>query len=472
MGFLHEDRLFSSNDTEKTIAKEIYAEIKNLPIISPHGHTDPSWYAENINFPDPATLFIKPDHYVLRMLYSQGISLESLGIPALDGRAIEQDNKKIWNILAENYHLYLGTPSQLWLDTVLSEVFELSEALSPKTAMHHYDYINEQLQTDAYNVHNLLKRFNIEFIATTEDALDPLIHHQKINQLQLKTKIVTTFRPDNVTNPDFPNFIQNIEKLGEITGEDTNSYKGYLKALQNRRAYFKDIGKATATDHGFPSAFTIDLNDQEAEKLYNRLLLNDNITEKDKETFRGHILMKMAEMSLDDGLVLQLHPGVSRDHNRLVFNGWGADKGADIPKACEFTESLRPILNKFGNDPRFAMIIFTLDEDTYARELAPLAGHYPALTLGPAWWFHDSAEGMMRYRERMTETAGFFNTAGFNDDTRAFLSIPARHDVARRIDARFLAKLVAEKRISIEQAHFIAKQLTTELAKKAYNISM
>lgn len=470
MSFLHEDRLFSSDSTQKTIAKELYDEIKNLPIISPHGHTDPRWYADNINFPDPTSLFIKPDHYVFRMLYSQGISLEQLGIEALDGRIVEQDNKKIWNILAENYYLFAGTPSQLWLDTVFSEVFGFDQPLSSETAMSYYDQINEQLQTDGYKVHNLLERFKIEFIATTEDALDPLIHHQKINQLKLKTRIVTTFRPDNVTNPDFPNFVSNIEKLGEITGEDTKTYHGYLKALQNRRTYFKNIGKATATDHGFPSAFTVDLSDQEAEALYNRLIRDHNITKEDKEIFRGHILMKMAEMSLEDGLVLQLHPGSYRDHNPQIFKGWGHDKGADIPKACEFTKALQPILNKFGNDKRFSMIIFTLDEDTYARELAPLAGHYPALTLGPAWWFHDSAEGMMRYRQRMTETAGFFNTAGFNDDTRAFLSIPARHDVARRIDARFLAKLVAEKRITIQQAHFIAKQLTTELAKKAYNI--
>ncbi len=470
MSFLHEDRLFSSDSTQKAIAKEIYDEIKNLPIISPHGHTDPCWYADNINFPDPTSLFIKPDHYVFRMLYSQGISLEQLGIEALDGRIVEQDNKKIWNILAENYYLFAGTPSQLWLDTVFSEVFGFDQPLSSETAMSYYDQINEQLQTDGYKVHNLLERFKIEFIATTEDALDPLIHHQKINQLKLKTRIVTTFRPDNVTNPDFPNFVSNIEKLGEITGEDTKTYHGYLKALQNRRTYFKNIGKATATDHGFPSAFTVDLSDQEAEALYNRLIRDHNITKEDKEIFRGHILMKMAEMSLEDGLVLQLHPGSYRDHNPQIFKGWGHDKGADIPKACEFTKALQPILNKFGNDKRFSMIIFTLDEDTYARELAPLAGHYPALTLGPAWWFHDSAEGMMRYRQRMTETAGFFNTAGFNDDTRAFLSIPARHDVARRIDARFLAKLVAEKRITIQQAHFIAKQLTTELAKKAYNI--
>ncbi len=471
MGFLHEDRLFSSDNTQRSIAKEIYDEIKNLPIISPHGHTDPSWYADNINFPDPSSLFIKPDHYVFRMLYSQGISLAELGIKALDGQTVEQDNKKIWNILAENYYLFTGTPSELWLNTVFSEVFGFNQPLSPATAMSYYDKIDDQLQTDAYKIHNLLERFNIEFIATTEDALDLLIHHQKINQLNLKTRIVTTFRPDNVTNPETPDFVQNIETLGEITGEDTSTYHGYIKALQNRRAYFKDVGKATATDHGFPSAFTIDLSDQEAEKLYNRILSSDNITAKDAEIFRGHILMKMAEMSLDDGLVLQLHPGVYRNHNTQLFNAWGADKGADIPKACEFTNALQPILNKFGSDSRFSMIIFTLDEDTYARELAPLAGHYPALTLGPAWWFHDSAEGMMRYRQRMTETAGFFNTAGFNDDTRAFLSIPARHDVARRIDARFLAKLVAEKRITINQAHFIAEQLTTELAKKAYKIT-
>ncbi|MFV0321658.1 MAG: glucuronate isomerase [Alphaproteobacteria bacterium] len=472
MSYLHEDRLFSSDKEQKSIAKEIYNEIKDLPIISPHGHTDPTWYADNINFPDPASLFIKPDHYVHRMMYSQGITLEELGVPFADGSAKEHDNRKIWDIFANNYYLYAGTPSQMWLDTVFSEVFGFDQRLSGNNASAYYDKIDAALKTDEYKIHHLLDRFNIKFIATTEDPLDPLKAHQKINTLNLKTKIVTTFRPDNVTNPEFPNFLTHIQKLGEITGEDTLSYKGYIKALQNRRAYFKEVGNATASDHGFPSAFTIDLTPAEAEALYNRIINNDNVTAKDCEVFRGHMLMKMAEMSLDDGLVMQLHPGAYRNHNDAIFNNFGADKGADIPMNCEFTHALKPILNKFGNDPRFRLIMFTLDEDNYSRELAPLAGHYPALTLGPAWWFFDSPEGMLRYRQYVTETAGFYNTAGFNDDTRAFLSIPARHDVARRIDARFLATLVAEKRLGIEQAHILAKQLTNDLAKKAYRINI
>ena len=468
---LNEDRLLPADPGTRSIARRLYAHVRDLPIISPHGHTDPSWFADNANFPNPAALLITPDHYVFRMLYSQGIALEDLGVPKVpgaEGRPIETDPRKVWRLFAENYHLFHGTPSRMWHDWVYSVVFGLEETLSAATADHYYDVIAEKLQCDDYRPRALFERFNIEVIATTEDPLDPLVHHQKLIADGWGKKVVTAFRPDNVLDPDYEGFAGNIARLGEITGCDTSSYQGYLDALMDRRAYFRQHG-ATSTDHGHPTATTADLPRIDVEALFARALAGE-CTAEEAETFRGHMLVEMARMSLEDGLVMQIHPGSFRNHNHGVFERFGRDKGADIPTRTDYVRALRPLLDRFGNEPRLSVILFTLDESVYARELAPLAGHYPVLKLGPAWWFHDSPEGMRRFREQTTETAGFYNTVGFNDDTRAFLSIPARHDVARRMDCGFLARLVAEHRMLEDDALQIARDLAYNLAKAAYRL--
>jgi glucuronate isomerase len=469
---LHPDRLFPADPATREIARRLYAGVKALPIISPHGHTDPSWFADNQPFLNPAALLITPDHYVFRMLYSQGIPLEALGVPKLpgaDGPPVETDPRKVWHLFAANYHLFHGTPSRLWHDWVYSEVFGLTEVLSPETADHYYDVIAAKLQQDDYRPRALFERFNIEVICTTEDPLDPLVHHAKLQAEGWGRKVITAFRPDNVLDPDYEGFAGNVAKLGAITGCDTGTFAGYLDALKDRRAFFKAHG-ATSTDHGHPTATTADLPRAEAEALFARALAGQ-CSPQEAETFRGQMLTEMARMSLDDGLVMQIHPGSSRNHNGAVFARFGRDKGADIPTRTDYVTALRPLLSRHGNDPRLSVIVFTLDESTYARELAPLAGHYPALKLGPAWWFHDSPEGMRRFRENTTETAGFYNTVGFNDDTRAFLSIPARHDVARRMDCAFLARLVAEHRMLEDDAHKLAQDLAYNLAKSAYRLS-
>lgn len=468
---LNEDRLLPADPGIRSIARRLYAHVRDLPIISPHGHTDPSWFADNANFPNPAALLITPDHYVFRMLYSQGIALEDLGVPKVpsaEGRPIETDPRKVWRLFAENYHLFHGTPSRMWHDWVYSVVFGLEETLSAATSDHYYDVIAEKLQRDDYRPRALFERFNIEVIATTEDPLDPLAHHQKLIADGWGRRVVTAFRPDNVLDPDYEGFAGNIARLGEITGCDTSSYQGYLDALMDRRAYFRQHG-ATSTDHGHPTAMTADLPRIDAEALFARALAGE-CTAEEAETFRGHMLVEMARMSLEDGLVMQIHPGSFRNHNHGVFERFGRDKGADIPTRTDYVRALRPLLDRYGNEPRLSVILFTLDESVYARELAPLAGHYPVLKLGPAWWFHDSPEGMRRFREQTTETAGFYNTVGFNDDTRAFLSIPARHDVARRMDCGFLARLVAEHRMLEDDALQVAQDLAYNLAKAAYRL--
>ncbi|WP_044934039.1 glucuronate isomerase [Pseudacidobacterium ailaaui] len=464
MPILHEDRLFPADPETRKIARRLYAAIRDLPILSPHGHTDAAWFAKNEPFPDPARLFILPDHYVYRMLYSQGISMHELGIR----QANPPDPRKIWRIFAAHYHLFRGTPTRLWLDYEFEMLFGLQERLCAENADHYYDVIAEKLQTPEFLPRALYERFRIEVLATTDSPLDTLEHHRAIRESHWQGRIIPTFRPDPVVDPAFSGFRENIAKLGELTGEDTSKWSGYLNALRKSRERFKQLG-CTATDHGHPTANTANLSAAEAEALFDVVLSGQSSTEQ-QETFRAQMLTEMARMSVDDGLVMQIHPGAFRNHNQRIYQEFGRDAGADIPMATDYVHALKPLLDLFGNEPSLTIILFTLDESTYGRELAPLAGHYPCLKLGPPWWFFDSPEGMLRFRELATETAGFYNTVGFNDDTRAFLSIPSRHDVARRMDCAFLARLVAEHRLDEDEAFDLAQDLTVNLVRKAYRL--
>jgi len=464
---LDDNRLFPADRAVRSIAAALYANVRGLPILSPHGHTDPRWFARNEAFTNPAALLIQPDHYIFRMLYSQGISLESLGIEPVYGGA-EVDPRAVWRIFAANYFLFRGTPTRLWLDYTLENQFGLKKRLSAATADEAYDIIQDKLKTPEFRPRALFEEFNIEILSTTDTPLDTLEFHKEIQASGWKGRVIPTFRPDCVIDAEYAGFVENIEKLGDIAGEDIGTYRGYLNALRNRRAFFKSMG-ATATDHGHLTAASADLDPGTAASLYGRILSGRSVPEE-QEIFRAQMLTEMAGMSVEDGLTMQLHPGSVRNHNRLIYERFGRDKGADIPSPTEYVRALRPLLSKYGNDARLTFILFTLDETSYTRELAPLAGHYPALKLGPPWWFLDSPEGMMRFREQATETAGFYNTVGFNDDTRAFLSIPARHDMARRIDCAFLARLVAEHRLEEDEAFEVIQDLTVNLVRKAYKL--
>jgi len=461
---LHEDRLFPAEACSRKVARSLYEQVRRLPIISPHGHTQAAWFADNGPFPDPATLFVQPDHYVFRMLYSQGISLDDLGI----GQPVIEDPRKVWRIFASHYYLFRGTPTRMWLDYAFQELFGLKERLSERTADFSFDVIAEKLRTPEFLPRALFERFNIEVLSTTESPLDGLKAHQAIRDSGWKARIVPAFRPDTVVDPEFNGFAGLVAKLGELHGEDSSTWKGYLNALKKARARFKALG-CTSTDHGHPTAQTADLAQSEAEALFAKVIAC-KADASEQELFRAQMLTEMARMSVEDGLVMQIHPGSVRNHNRVVYERYGRDMGADIPRATNYVDALRPLLDRFGNERNLTIILFTLDETTYSRELAPLAGHYPCLRLGPPWWFHDSPEGMMRFREQTTETAGFYNTVGFNDDTRAFLSIPARHDVARRVDCAFLGRLVAEHRLDEDEAHEVAHDLAYGLVKKAYRL--
>ncbi len=465
---LHPDRLLPPEPGERAIARRLYAEVAALPIVSPHGHTDPAWFDGDAAFGDPTELLLKPDHYVLRMLYSLGCPLEALGVEPRDGGGAPADPRSAWRLFARHYHAFRGTPSRLWLDWVFAETFGIKVQLEEETADLYYDLIGEQLATEAFRPRALYQRYNIEVLATTDSPLDPLDHHRAIRASGWRGRVIPTFRPDPVVDPEFEGFHANLARLAEITREDTGCYAGYLAALRARRAFFAAHG-ATATDHGHPTAATANLTPAEAEALFARVT-RGQVTPQDAELFRAHMLTVMAGMSLEDGLVMQIHPGSFRNHNPSLFARFGRDKGADIPTRTDYVRALRPLLSRYGNERTLTIILFTLDETTYSRELAPLAGHYPALRLGPAWWFHDSPEGMRRFREQTTETAGFYNLVGFNDDTRAFLSIPARHDVARRIDCGFLARLVADHRLEEREAAELAIALAYQLPKTAYRL--
>lgn len=461
---LHPDRLLPIDPTARDMARRIYQSISDLPIISPHGHTDPKWWGQNEPFSNPAALFVTPDHYVTRMLVSQGIQFEALGI----GEGGEQDPRKIWKTFAAHYHLFQGTPSRIWIDDAMSGLFGIKERLSPQNADKTYDAISQCLSQPSFHPRGLYDQFGIEIIATTDSALDDLSWHRATQESGWKGRVVPTYRPDAIIDPDAARFLSNLDRLAEITGCDTGHWEGYLDAHRTRRLFFKQMG-ATATDHGHPTPLTADLPLDQAKALYERAR-SGRLAQGEAELFRAQMLTEMARMSIDDGMVMQLHAGSMRGHSTRVQQAYGPDRGFDIPVPVSFPKALAPLLNAVGFHADFTLILFTLDESTYARELAPLAGAWPCLKLGPPWWFHDSFEGMKRFREMASETAGIYNTVGFNDDTRALCSIPARHDVARRVDSHWLAEMVLTHRLDEEEAFEIAHLLTYKLAKENYRL--
>ena len=465
---LHPDRFLDPDPAIRRAARTIYDGTRTLPLVCPHGHVDPALLADDAPFPEPTALLITPDHYIIRMLCSQGVSMESLGIPSRDGTATETDPRAVWQRFASHYHLFLGTPTGAWLDHELHELFGVRVKLDGSTAMRIYDQVAECLASPEFRPRALFERFNIEALATTDAATDPLDAHRRIRESGWQGRVIPTFRPDAVFRIASPAWRDAINALAAVHGAPIRDYASFRAALVARRAFFASMG-ATATDHAVVEPFTQRLETSAVEQLFARAL-DGSATTADQRAFEAHMLIEMAQMSTGDGLVMQLHPGSLRDHHTRVFDRFGPDRGADIPVATEFTRNLHALLNEFGHDPRLTLILFTLDESTYARELAPLAGHYPAVRLGPPWWFHDSIEGMRRFREQVTETAGFWNTAGFNDDTRAFCSIPARHDLARRMDANFLGGLVARHIIDLDDARTIGRALAYDLARRTYRL--
>lgn len=464
---LHPDRLFPSDPATRWIARDLYDGIAGLPIVSPHGHTDPAWFAGNAAFSDATALLLTPDHYLLRMLNSQGVPYDALGVPRRDGAPVG-GGREAWALFARHLPLFDGTPSRLWLDHALVWGFGIDEPLAPDNALAIYDAVTAALARPELRPLAILERAGVETIATTESALDPLAHHQTLAGQGLIGRIRTTYRPDDVTDPDNPAFRANLDRLAEMTGEDTGSWPGLIEAHRKRRAAFRALG-ATATDHGAATAATADLPAHAKQALLDDARAG-RLDAAGAERFRAQMLTEMAALAVEDGMVMQFHAGSLRNTDPTLLATRGANLGADIPVAADFVRGLAPLLARYGNAQGFRLILFTLDEATYARELAPLAGYWRGVLLGPPWWFHDSPNGMRRYFDQVVETAGFANLAGFNDDTRALLSIPARHDVWRREVAGYLARLVAEHRLARGRAAELAAFLAHDAAKAAYRL--
>jgi glucuronate isomerase len=465
---IHPDRCFDANPQVRRVARELYAETRQLPIVSPHGHVDARILATNEAFANPTALIVSPDHYVLRTLYARGIRLEALGVPRRDSAGVERDPRAIWRLFAAHYHVFRGTPTGLWLDHELHELFDVRDRLSSANADQVYDVIAERLSSSEFRPRALFERFNIEVLATTDGASDSLEHHVAIQRSSWAGRVIPTFRPDGVFRLASPSWSEAIRAVANAAGRAIESAEQLLIALVERRAFFKSLG-ARSTDHAVVEPFTEVVTAGEAERLFHRACAGE-ATLADQRRWEAYLLMAMARLSVEDGLVMQLHPGVFRDHNEPLFRAFGPDRGGDIPVATEFTRNLRPLLNAFGNDSRFTLVLFTLDESTYSRELAPLAGHYPTVRLGAPWWFHDSVEGMLRFLERTAETAGIDKLAGFTDDTRAFCSIPARHDLARRVQANWLARQVSRHIIDAHDARELARALAYDLARRSYKL--
>lgn len=463
---LHPDRALPADPGTRAIARTIYAEVRDLPIVSMHGHVDPGVLAADRPFPDPASLLVVPDHYLVRMLVSQGVPHDALGVPRRDGRPVETDPRAIWRTFCSHWKIFRGTPTRYWLEHVLAVELGVSAPPSAQTADLLYDEIQARLRSDAYRPLALLDRFGIEVLATTDPATATLDHHADLAARGWGGRVVPTFRPDAVLDVAAPGWADAVVRLGELTGVGTGTYRGYLAALEARRRAFVEAG-ARATDHGALTADTTPLDEADAARVYDAALRGE-ATPAQAAAFGAHMLFQMARMSTEDGLTMQLHPGVLRDHSATVRAQRGPDVGYDLPVATEYVRGLRPVLEAFGHHPRLRLVVFTVDETTFSRELAPLAGVYPAMRLGAPWWFLDTPDGMRRFREAVTDTAGFYNTAGFVDDTRAFFSIPARHDLARRVDAGYLARLVAEHRLDLDEAVETAVDLTYHLPRQTY----
>lgn len=465
---LSADRCFDPEPTQRRLAHELYATVERLPLVCPHGHVAPALLADpDARFPSPAELLIVPDHYVFRMLYSQGVRMEDLGVQTRDGTPVETDGRAIWRRFAERFSLFAGTPSGLWLKNELIDLFDIDEKPTADNADRLYDQIDRRLHEPDFTPRALFRRFNIEVFSTTDTATDELADHRAL-RAEGWTGVRPTLRPDAVVSLDAPGWRTSIDRLSAVSGIDVVDFASFVRAIEQRREAFRDLG-AFATDHSVASPRVERLSSVDASAIFERAL-RGAIDGVDAERFTAHMLFELARMATEDGLVMQLHVGSFRNHNPSVFARFGPDGGADIPLATEWTRNIRPLLAEFGNDPRFRLILFTLDETTFSRELAPLAGHYPAVYLGPPWWFYDSVSGMERYLDAVVETAGVYNLAGFNDDTRAFASIPARHEIWRRVTSNWLAGKVVRGLIDADDAPGLAYELAYGCPKRAYRL--
>jgi glucuronate isomerase len=463
----HPDRLLPADPATRAVARRIYQQVRDLPIVSPHGHVDPRLLVEDEPFEDPSSLLIAPDHYVKRLLHASGTPLDRLGVGR--ERLTEEQSRSVWQELCSHWDVFRGTPVRYWLESELADIFGVTERPSAETADGIYDQVAVSLTKDEFRPRSLFAQFGIDVLATTDDPADDLSAHAALAQdPSWSGRVVPTFRPDRYLEPAQPGWVDAVAHLGAAADVDAGSYAGYVRALEVRRRYFVQHG-ATSADHSHEDVRTDPLPRAEADRIF-RAALAGEVTADEATAFRRHMLLEMARMSTEDGLVMTLHPAVRRGHHGPTAQRFGADQGHDIPLRVEFTDALRPLLERYGTHPNLHLILFTLDESVFSREIAPLAGFYPSVYVGAPWWFLDAPDAIRRWRAAVTETVGFSRTSGFVDDTRAFCSIPARHDMSRRLDAGHLAQLVAEHRLDEDEAAETAVELVVHNSRKAFKL--
>ncbi len=467
---LNPDRLFPAEPQTRALARRLYQQVKDLPILSPHGHVPPAWIAEDTPFPDPTNLLLTPDHYVNRIMHGQGVDLADLGVPMGRTDFSADQARQAWRIFCKHWYLYRGTPMKYWMEMELVDIFGVDVRPSEETADQIYDAIDAKLRTEEFKPRALMDRFNIEFIATTDDPCDDLSHHQKLRDDQgFSRHVRPTFRPDKYLEAARPDWNASMDDLARVSGVDTGDWAGWIAAMENRRAYFKANG-AVSTDHSHADLGTQPLDRADAERLYAQARSGGGISVEDAAALRRTMIFEQCRMASEDGLVMTVHPAVSRNHHQPTMDRFGADVGGDIPMAIEVVQALKPMLNAFGTNPNFRVVIFGMDETVYSREVGPLAGFYPSVYVGPPWWFIDAPDAIKRWRKAVTEYGTFYKTCGFIDDTRAFLSIPARHDLSRRCDVVHLAELVTEGRLELDEAEELAQALVSDLPRKVFNL--
>jgi glucuronate isomerase len=465
---LDPDRLLPSDPGTRAVARHLYDLVAELPIISPHGHVEPSLLGDDEPFPDPAELFVRRDHYVTRLMHAAGVPLGDL-IAETSAKSAALAPREVWRTFCEHWYLYAGTASGYWLRDGLVSVFGVSDEPSGENADDLFDALQAALATDAFRPRALFERFRIELLATTDDPMaDLAVHDALAADPSVSGRVIPTFRPDAYLNPLSPGWIDRVARLAEWNGSVVSSYAGYVEALAARRAYFIAHG-ARAADHGVLQPLTVEMSSADAASLFAKALVG-GLTIEEAASFSGHMLLQMARMSVEDGLVMTVHAGVYRNHSSEMFRRFGPDTGHDIPIRTNYVEALRPLLERFGTDPDFHLVLFSVDETSFSREIAPLAGFYPSVYIGAPWWFLDAPDSILRFRAAVTETAGFYRGSGFIDDTRAFLSIPARHDMSRRLDSAFLARLVGEGRVELAAAERIAVDLVDSQPRKVFKL--
>jgi glucuronate isomerase len=446
---VHPDRLLPVDPSVRDIARRLYGAVRDLPIISPHGHVDPRILLDDVPFRDPAELFVTPDHYVTRLLHASGVPLDALGVG--QGPLTETAARQAWRLLCSHWDIYRGTPVRYWLESELVEIFGVTVRPSAGTADAIYDHLAERLTQEAYRPRALFTRFKISVLATTDDPCDDLSAHAALDaDPTWSGRVIPTFRPDRYLEASEAGWPHAVERLGEVSGVDTGTYPGWVEAMESRRRHFIARG-AKSADHAHTDAGTEPLETSEVDRIY-AAARGGAATAPEAVALRRHMLLEMARMSTEDGLTMTLHVGVRRGHHRSSNARYGPDTGSDIPLRGDFTDPLRPLLERYGTHPNLNLVLFTLDETVFSRELAPLAGFYPSVYVGAPWWFLDAPDAVRRWRSAVTETVGFTRTSGFIDDTRAFCTIPARHDMSRRLDSGHLATLVAEHRIDQDEA--------------------